>query len=489
MELLGCNFSDLLATGHKALEQAFVKPALGGLGLPPTHATANVAHVASVLDCIPLMRKLHPDLDAYYVNMLKTAINLDDGGPPLGDSGEAFITALLNLGPTAEATEQGTKIATKVFRKLLDLPVDEGAGADADGNARAAETEALEEERFGHRRLQYRLAQPVYTGLGAAYTASIAGDQLRTAQHLSQRTLDGAKGTGFFATGFLTTAPWDEQIATADLRVALLLFLGLPDSFLASGNVTCKCGQTLPVESTTALQHVSGCKRHGKTFAHDIFGRGPAGPFASVLTTMSSTALLTFEKNGYPAAGFKMDLVAHGVPGYGGALAVDYTLTNPTNASTLNNASLAPLYCAKEAHDDKIAKYQHLIPAGDVFVPFAVELYGGVHGTVVDTLQRWAQHIAQGLGGEADPATILGLMRQSFSISLMKARVELYRQSIGNCIEADAARRRQIARSSFVYRAVQRAQRRARVKNSTFRPGAGSASARASEGRFGRRRF
>ena len=337
--------------------------------------------------------------------------------------------------------------------------------------------------------LQYRLSQPVYNALGANYTASIAGDPLRTAQHLSQRTLDGAKGTGFFATGFLTTAPWDEQIATADLRVALLLFLGLPDSFLASGNVTCKCGQTLPVESTTALQHVSGCKRHGKTFAHDIFGRGPAGPFASVLTTMSSTALLTFEKNGYPAAGFKMDLVAHGVPGYGGALAVDYTLTNPTNASTLNNASLAPLYCAKEAHDDKIAKYQHLIPAGDVFVPFAVELYGGVHGTVVDTLQRWAQHIAQGLGGEADPATILGLMRQSFSISLMKARVELYRQSIGNCIEADAARRRQIARSSFVYRAVQRAQRRARVKNSTFRPGAGSASARASEGRFGRRRF
>ena len=484
VELLGCNFSDLLATGHKALEQAFVKPALGGLGLPPTHATANVAHVASVLDCIPLMRKLHPDLDAYYVNMLKTAINLDDGGPPLGDSGEAFITALLNLGPTAEATEQGTKIATKVFRKLLDLPVDEGAGADADGNARAAETEALEEERFGHRRLQYRLAQPVYTGLGAAYTASIAGDQLRTAQHLSQRTLDGAKGTGFLASGFLTTTPWQQRISTPDLRTALLLYAGLPDTFLTSG-ITCKCGtHQLAISSTAALQHISGCNKHGKTFAHDIFGRGPTGPFAAAITTMSSTALVAFEKPGYPTDGHKMDLLAYGVPGYTGALAIDYTLTNPTNESTLNNASLAPLYCAKEAHDDKIAKYQHLIPAGDVFVPFAVELYGGVHNTVVDFLQRCANSISQARGGVVEPKAVLGVLRQSFSIALMKARVQLYRQSIGDCIEAEPARRRQAARESFMYRAVQRAQRRAQVKKATTRPGA-----RASEGRFGRSRF
>ena len=66
----------------------------------------------------------------------------------------------------------------------------------------------------------------------------------------------------------------------------------------------------------------------------------------------------------------------------------------------------------------------------------------------------------------------------------MKARVHLYRQSIGDCIEAEPARRRQAARESFMYRAVQRAQRRAQVKKATTRPGA-----RASEGRFGRSRF
>jgi hypothetical protein len=269
------------------------------------------------------------------------------------------------------------------------------------------------------------------------------------------------------------------------IRTALLLYAGLPDVFLTSG-ITCKCGtHQLAISSTAALQHISGCNKHCKTFAHDIFGRGPAGPFAAAITTLSSTALIAFEKPGYPADGYKMDLLAYGVPGYTGALAIDYMLTNPTNESTLNNACLAPLYCANEAHGDKIAKYQHLIPAGDVFVPFAVELYGGVHSTAVDFLQRCADRISQARGGVVEPKAVLGVLRQSFSIALMKARVQLYRQCIGDCIEAEPARRRQVARSSYMYRAVQRAYRRAQVKKiTTTRPGA-----RASEGRFGRNRF
>jgi len=125
------------------------------------------------------------------------------------------------------------------------------------------------------------------------------------------------------------------------------------------------------------------------------------------------------------------------------------------------------------------------MPAGDVFVPFAVELYGGVHASVVDVMLGWAETIAQGLGPDVKAGAVLAVMRQSFSLSLMKARVELYRQCIGDCIEQDAARRRQIARESFLFRAVQRARRRAQVQHSITRPGA---RPRASEGRFGRLR-
>ena len=71
VEALGCDYDQLRATGHKALEQAFVKPALGGLGLPPTARTANVAHVASVLDTIPYLRSMHPDLATYYDSALQ----------------------------------------------------------------------------------------------------------------------------------------------------------------------------------------------------------------------------------------------------------------------------------------------------------------------------------------------------------------------------------------------------------------------------------
>ena len=41
-----------------------------------------------------------------------------------------------------------------------------------------------------------------------------------------------------------------------------------------------------------------------------------------------------------------MDLVAYGLPGYTGALAIDYTLTNPTNPATLNNAVTLEGACA-----------------------------------------------------------------------------------------------------------------------------------------------
>lgn len=486
VNLLGCDYDQLVATGHKALEQMFVKPALGGLGLPPTLATADAAHVASVLDTIPYLRNMHPSLRDYYDSVLQTAADLTSApSASLGASGDAFITALLNMGLSVESTAQCKEIATKAVRSLLGLP-ENGTSAGADGDAGAAASPG--DHSGGQRRLQYRLSQPVYRALGSNYTANIVGDLERTAQHLSQRTLEGVKGAGFFATGFFTVAPWQEQIATEKLRVSLLLYLGLPDNFLASGNVTCKCGATLPTSSTAALQHISFCNQHGKTFAHDIFGRRLEGPFSTMFTTMSSTALLDFEKIGYPANGFKMDLVAFGLPGYTGALAIDYTLSNPTNASTLNNASLAPLFCAQQAHDGKIAKYQNRIPTGDVFVPCAVELYGGVHGSFVDALHGWADTIAQSLGAGVKPATVLALLRQSFSISLMEARVELYKRCIDNSIEPNVARRREIARQSYVYRAVRRARRCAQVKAANTRSGdRGSYRARTAEGRFGRR--
>jgi hypothetical protein len=510
MEMLGCDYADLVTTGHAAVRQAFVKPALGGLGLPPTGATANAAHVASVLDTYRYLSKMHPDLGSYYTSLLQAGLVIaTTGAPPtspVGAAGHAFIMALHHIALESETNGKCMKIVARALRHQLGMPTEEegtgegadggadegaaggvgtGTGADTDTDGDLAAAEALVDTTGRLRRLQYHLSQPIYGLLGATYTASIAGDPLRTAQHLSQRTLASARGTGFLASGWLTTAPWQQQIASADLRVALLLFLGLPDSFLATG-IPCKCGElTFPIGSTAALQHISGCGRHCKTFAHDIFCRGPTGPLAAAITTMSNTALITWEKHGYPTSGKKMDMVAHGVPGYTGALAIDYTLTNPTNQSTLNNACLVPLYCANEEHDDKITKYQQLMPVGDVFVPFAVEIYGGTTRTVVDTLQRWAQIIAEGHGGAVQPAAILGLLRQSFSLALMYARVELYRRCIGNCIESDAAQRRQIARQSYLFRAVQRARRRAQVKHITTRSGArASGQGRSSSGRL-----
>ena len=105
--LLGCDYVQLAATGHKAPQQAFVKPALGGLGLPPTSATANAAHVASVLDTVPYLRNMHPSLRDYYDTVLQTAVDLTSAPPAsLGASGNAFITALLDMGLSPESSSR-----------------------------------------------------------------------------------------------------------------------------------------------------------------------------------------------------------------------------------------------------------------------------------------------------------------------------------------------------------------------------------------------
>ena len=329
----------------------------------------------------------------------------------------------------------------------------------ADGGAAARPT-----QRQGDR-LQHRLTQPAHAAAAALYAERIRGDPRRYAQHMSQcAAMPGApKGAGYLATGWLTLAPWQRKLDSGVMRSAMRIMLGLPDPALQHVAVRCKCGRVdLSATSTVeALEHISACNRFNKLKPHDTFAKA----IETVIATTGSGVMIEREKAHYPPApagarvGFRMDLVATGVPGVAQRLAVDPTITNPTATTVLANAVLQQGYAANQAQEAKIAKYQQHIPTGDLFYPGAAELYGTACDTLVDLVDRLGRSAAAGsrsAGAAGHAGAVVAAFRQELSVGLMYARTGMLRDAVERCLDPQAAERRQRARDSYVYRVVHR---------------------------------
>ena len=174
-----------------------------------------------------------------------------------------------------------------------------------------------------------------------------------------------------------------------------------------------------------------------------------------------------------------MDLLVSNLPGYAGKLAIDYTLSNPTKSGTLANATISPLHCAKEAHKDKLTKYGNHIPPGDVFVPLAAEIYGGVDPSVVDFMTSLAKTaIEHSRHGKSTVGQVLHVWRRHMSIALMRARCGTYKFGIEASIDPHAFERRAHFRQSACYRAVHSKQKKKFQKAKIHSHPAGGAAAR-----------
>ena len=381
------------------------------------------------------------------------------------------------MGPTPAATSAAASTANTVILKLL-----EASGALTNPEEIQIDTQPTPPPSDGTDdaspdQLQSKLAAPVHTALAELYTQSIAGDPQRVAQHHSQRSARSLPGTGYLATGWLTAQPWDVELFTIELILAYRLFLDLPEGQLANDSVRCKCGKIhLPLRAIDTLAHIQSCPEFGKTWAHDTFGHSLEEVIHSV---GPNTVLLEWEKKYYPTPRHRMDLLVSNLPGYAGKLAIDYTLSNPTKSGTLANATISPLHCAKEAHKDKLTKYGNHIPPGDVFVPLAAEIYGGVDPSVVDFMTSLAKTaIEHSRHGKSTVGQVLHVWRRHMSIALMRARCGTYKFGIEASIDPHAFERRAHFRQSACYRAVHSKQKKKFQKAKIHSHPAGGAAAR-----------
>ena len=275
---------------------------------------------------------------------------------------------------------------------------------------------------------------------------------------------DAPKGAGYLATAWLTLMPWQRKLESAAMRSAIRIMLDLPDPALEHGVVRCKCGRVdLSATSTVeALEHISACNRFNKLKPHNTFAKS----IETIITATGSSVLIEREKAHYPPAppgareGFRMDLVATGVPGVAQRLSVDPTIINPTVPTVLANAVLRQGYAANQAQEAKIAKYQQHIPTGDLFYPGAAELYGTACDTLVDLVDRLGRSAAEGsrsAGARGHAGAVVAAFKQELSVGLMYARTGKLRDAVERSIDPQAAERQQRARDSYVYRVVHRA--------------------------------
>ena len=177
------------------------------------------------------------------------------------------------------------------------------------------------------------------------------------------------------------------------MRVGLLIFLGLPDNAVA--DTACTCGA--PLDAAAALDHFWACNKHSIIMAHNDVGNA----FNDIYAALPGTVAIVNEKVNCPAAGCRMDKVITGVSSAGGMrILQDQTLVHPGSATHIGAACATANSAANTAHDMKLQRYQHLCnPLLDLFFPVALELFGGVHKTVVEALEKWAKDVARTRGG------------------------------------------------------------------------------------------
>ena len=120
---------------------------------------------------------------------------------------------------------------------------------------------------------------------------------------------------------------------------------------------------------------------------------------------------------------------------------VDFVLPNPARSST-PGAGTTKLAAAEEAHAAKLAWYGQPelgLRSTDRIVPVAVDLSGGLHGSVERLLRRWAERRATLTGGDAElQSCILRGWQVRLAITLAQARV-LYMEDVLEALVPGAA--------------------------------------------------
>ena len=426
---------------HPAWQRVGLALCDGGLGLPRQADLAAAAWLAGCDDARELITALSADLAPIFDTSQPSLHAAADPNAAAAPSSSAAATAA--TAPTrqhtvaAYASLPATSQAELLAHQQLDA-FHTGQQATASGGTGTRKSG-----------LQSKLARPIHDHNRDTFWASIAAEPKSRAQHLSTR--------GWLGTAFLLAPPFGATaFASDELRDALITFLRLP--WAPAVGLPCECGHALdapdyPTDHTSACVRIECDSRHAalRQFVALLYKQLPGHGIT-----------VRAEQHIYGDAK-RVDHVVSGVSGMNKLLATDHTIVDPTAdtyvgagtapGSSANQANAAATKAYKEKMRDHTARIQNTQLGGLYdFMPVPIEVWGGVHESVVTRLTQWAHQLAEEELGVAANGSQVGQRRvqilaaqslegwrRLLSVGLVKARVQHLRSAVGACVARSAA--------------------------------------------------
>ena len=428
--------STILATFHRILYpdasrpplpeharlRAVLRPTDGGVGLSCSAQCNAAAYASSVAFAAPTLATACSPL----------ASTLAELSAAIGDDHNALNHYDGLVGSFAAAAFSLPPASLDVLRRALaaasEVAEDGGAAAGVDGDV---EGRWIPPHSPGQ--LQSRVSKPINSEAHLAWCSRLDITTAMAAQHLSQR--------GDLGTAWLEAVPNDANaVAARSFRLALFIFLNLPIAALEGRR--CRCNAVLT--AATGARHIANCKRHEFTTRHNTF----AARWDDVLRSLPAGVSIVGEGGQAPSLGTITttdragssrtkavipDRVVSGLPGTGpGSRELwDFTVVDASATSYADAASIEPLSAAAYKHGRKLMHYgrtgsdgRAIMQPGDVCVPIAAELHGGLHRCAWKRLRDLAE-LAVGTSGDSGKTLqkLLWTWRVHLSVGLLAGRV------------------------------------------------------------------
>ena len=412
-------------------------PSEGGFGLGNMEALAPVAYISSCIGSLQLARRIFSGMDAAVplTVIRNVAAAVAAGAPPTQGTDSlpwALQSAMHSL--TADTAAVLAAVCDEAAATAAEdgtAPSEAASEAEAD-NARVTVAQQRAHPTHG---LRQRLAETLRARMVTHLRDTVLASQpTARAQHLAEA---GWAGVNTWAVG--GALPRNGEHMTAPVfRLNAAIAAGLPVAAFAS--TQCLCGRQLDAE--TGVQHVLSCRRFGKSQRHTSLALAVD---RTVLKTLpGAVRVLGLGKGGAPSIGVWYDSsgkahqrypdrIITGVEGDAPDVRwiVDHVVANPTRASTAE-AGTTPLAAVNEEYAIKQATYGFaslgLRKGTDRILPFAVDLFGGVHPDVVAQLKAWSTLEAHGDKHKA--ADILRSKRIQIGVALAYTRAEYIQDAL-----------------------------------------------------------
>lgn len=392
--LIATSLARLCGTRHdeqlppSTLREACLPAALGGLGVPCLTDTKLVAYSASVLATIQHWRKYVPDSDPLLAAW---------------SASPSLASAVADMQPIIKA-------ASTALKCPIVFPV------SAQAAVVFSNVSQLQRRLQGYRDL--------------VTVCELKNNHLSTNLDRAQFLSKTSRG----ACAFLQACPTDVglRLSNDDTRLSLRLWLRLPilPVFGAPSPTPCFCRAGVTLDE----QHILNCNGEA---ARDARHNTLVLCIQEMLQASVHSPVLLEPRVGLNSQDFhRFDLSVKSFDSASRHLKLDVTIRNPQAKHVVARAAHSNLVAAHDAAREKFAKYGKYLTSSDLFLPLAVESFGGLHPNVFQLVSACARRVANVAPDSSCflAPTFSSYWLQRISCTLMRENCKLINSVVGQSL-------------------------------------------------------